>query len=257
MNIITITENVYSMPLSVLLLMISAYKFLEWRRTKLQKKTVDFPVPEISVSPQSHPCCNDNLTSFAFVGLDCEMVGTGRGGFISLLARCSIVTLKDDGKIHVVYDKIVQPTKKVTDYRTKYSGITKELLQGKTVSFEKCQSEVNEIFASYEGKQCVVVGHALRNDFDVLKIRYPSYLVRDTATYPRFMRTGRRPQKLRHLVYEHLGQRIQGSSDGHSSVEDAAAVLMLYRKFQAEWEKSLGYPLNKLEARKLHRFRET
>ena len=30
---------------------------------------------------------------------------------------------------------------------------------------------------------------------------------------------------------------------GHSSVEDAAATLMLYKAFSKEWEESLGNPL--------------
>ena len=51
--------------------------------------------------------------------MDCEMVGTGYEGKDSILARVSIVNQFGQ----CVYDKYVQPVDKVTDYRTRYSGI--------------------------------------------------------------------------------------------------------------------------------------
>eukprot|EP00970_Alexandrium_tamarense_P017729 scaffold10948_cov62-Alexandrium_tamarense.AAC.1 len=79
------------------------------------------------------------------VGLDCEMVGSGRGGWKSLLARCSVVTLDcipvdflaDEANattkpknmnenLVVLYDKYVIPKGKVSDYRTQWSGVTKD-----------------------------------------------------------------------------------------------------------------------------------
>ena len=57
--------------------------------------------------------------------MDCEMVGAGTDGRKSLLARVSIVN-------HYgvkLYDKFVAPTEKVTNYRTKVSGIRPEDLE--------------------------------------------------------------------------------------------------------------------------------
>lgn len=70
------------------------------------------------------------------------------------------------------------------------------------------------------------------------------------------------PKKLSFLAEEHLGleiqQNIKGGLDidhgefasshcehsvGHSSIEDAAAALLLYLKVSKQWEKSLGDPL--------------
>jgi Exonuclease len=51
--------------------------------------------------------------------MDCEMVGVGEDGKDSILARVSIVNHFG----HCVYDKYVKPTERVTDYRTKVSGI--------------------------------------------------------------------------------------------------------------------------------------
>ena len=49
------------------------------------------------------------------LGMDCEMVGVGRDGTDSVLARVSIVNHFG----HAVYDKFVSPREKVTDYRCK------------------------------------------------------------------------------------------------------------------------------------------
>ncbi|KAM4019466.1 LOW QUALITY PROTEIN: RNA exonuclease 4-like [Anomaloglossus baeobatrachus] len=53
------------------------------------------------------------------VAMDCEMVGVGKDGEESVLARVSIVN--QFGKC--VYDKFVKPTERVTDYRTAVSGV--------------------------------------------------------------------------------------------------------------------------------------
>ena len=71
------------------------------------------------------------------------------------------------------------------------------------------------------------------------------------------------PKKLSFLAEEHLGIRIQNNDcqfdidygecttptgehvEGHSSIEDAAAALMLYNKFSDEWEEKLRHPLGK------------
>lgn len=66
-------------------------------------------------SGRSSPC----LCSTTVVALDCEMVGTGPGGRCSELARCSIL----DYHGNVLYDKYVQPSQRVTNFRTPWSGI--------------------------------------------------------------------------------------------------------------------------------------
>ena len=159
------------------------------------------------------------------VGLDCEMVGGGRGGWKSLLARCSVVTLDSVatenyksssyydqiitsmkastntnsqpqaiGQQHtnnlncrlnenliVLYDKYVIPKGKITDYRTEWSGITKDTYSSQSsssqqsspipiVSFHQCQNEITQLFSSIHGRRVVVVGHALENDFEALEI---------------------------------------------------------------------------------------
>jgi len=230
---------------------------------------------------------DDYYSNVSIVGLDCEMVGGGRGGYKSLLARCSVVTLdissdsapaltdEDDttttnleDNLIVLYDKYVIPKggiSKITDYRTQWSGITKDTYKQQTsessipiVSFQTCQNEITTLFSSINSKKVIVVGHALENDFDVLEIQHPTGLVRDTAFYKPYMRSVRNKKmysrKLSHLTSEYLGIEIQqpqpkkesstSTSIGHSSVEDAAAALRLYWIKANEWERSLGHPLS-------------
>jgi hypothetical protein len=142
----------------------------------------------------------DYYNNVKVVGLDCEMVGGGKGGMKSLLARCSVVILdciplesktnpqnklqattpnSIDQHLIVLYDKYVIPKARITDYRTQWSGITKETFDSTThdipiVTFYQCQKEITELFSSIDGKSVVVVGHALENDFDALEIKVRS-----------------------------------------------------------------------------------
>lgn len=75
------------------------------------------------------------------IAMDCEMVGIGRRGTISMLARCSLVTIQQDDNgneiIVCIYDKYVKPRRNITDYRTEWSGITADHLQShEAITFE-------------------------------------------------------------------------------------------------------------------------
>ena len=215
---------------------------------------------------------DDYSSSILFVGMDCEMVGVGPGGIASILARCTLITLVTDKKDHrekvkVLYDVHVKPTKKVTDYRTKYSGITyKRLKRDDVITFDECKANVLRILSTTaNGRKVVLVGHALENDFLVLQMSHPEELIRDTAWYQPFMRRKRKdfyPKKLSKLTRKHLGVTIQNNQTstlydngkgksssatlGHDSIEDSAAAMMLYKKFSYEWESGLDFPLRDL-----------
>jgi len=209
--------------------------------------------------------------AFEFVGLDCEMVGSGRHGKQNMLARCTLVTISDEA-VNVIYDNLVLPTRPVTDYRTQYSGMTSDLFvrapnqisclgdipnkKCELVTFSKCQEEVRRLLDSIKGKKVVVVGHGLVNDFEALRISHPLALTRDTAFYPPLMRHGHRrffSKKLSELAIEELGEYIQKSdtSLGHDSIEDAATALRIYLKHAKTWEQRLGYPLKQHVYRKI------
>ncbi|KAL4513264.1 hypothetical protein Ndes2526B_g02036 [Nannochloris sp. 'desiccata'] len=166
------------------------------------------------------------------LALDCEMVGVGKRGDRSILARVSVVN--SEGA--VVYDSFVAPTEKVTDYRTKWSGVRHSNLKD-APSFEQVKLKVKELL---RGR--VLVGHAVHNDLEVLGIAHPESDLRDTSRYPPLMKVltnGRiKPRALRHLAQEHLTLAIQAAE--HCSIEDARASLGLYQKHKKEWEKWLS-----------------
>jgi len=163
-----------------------------------------------------------------YVAMDCEMVGVGPEGKESVLARVSIVNYYGN----VILDKFVLPREKVVDYRTHVSGITKEILKD-AEPFLDVQKEVADIL-----KDKIVVGHALQHDFGALLLDHPYKLVRDTSHYKPFRKiTNGRTPSLKKLTKVILGLDVQGGE--HSSVEDAQATMLLYRKVRNEWEKEL------------------
>ena len=200
-------------------------------------KVVSIVVPELTPDEKAR-----------YLALDAEMVGIGPSGFTSRLARVSLVNY--DGE--VVYDTFVKVQEKVTDYRTFVSGITPQHLEGDdAVTFDDAQSRVMELI---QGK--ILVGHGLKNDFNVLGITHPWYDIRDTAKYEPFMKTPSPydynptnanyiPKKLQVLARDKLGMIIQEEGKPHCPIEDAVAALELYKKHSVKWEKVIKYKLDK------------
>lgn len=167
---------------------------------------------------------NEGLSSAAeagkYIAIDCEMVGVGPNpDRESALARISIV----DYNGHQLYDSFVLPKEPVTDYRTHVSGITPQLLRSAR-TLELVQANVAKLL---DGR--ILVGHAIKNDLNALLLGHPNRDIRDTSKYPpyRAVSKGRSPG-LKKLAQELLGIAIQGGQ--HSSVEDARATMLLFRR---------------------------
>ncbi|KAK2144346.1 hypothetical protein LSH36_766g03107 [Paralvinella palmiformis] len=162
------------------------------------------------------------------VAMDCEMVGTGTDGKDSILARVSIVNMNG----HCLYDKYVQPTDKVTDYRTQFSGIRPGDME-KGEAFKIVQKEVHDIL-----KGRILIGHAIHNDLKVLFLDHPRKAIRDTSRYKSFRKLfqGRQPA-LKKLSDQVLGVRVQEGE--HNSVQDAQAAMRLYAMYKKPWEKEI------------------
>jgi len=181
------------------------------------------------------------------VALDCEMVGVG-WRMESALGRCSIV----DSYGSILLDTYVVPPAgiaSITDYRTRYSGIRPSHLRG-AMAYDVAVSRVRDLL---RGR--IVVGHALKNDFQVLGFRVPNNWVRDTSKYPRLfalaeemasqsvgpanaLSTPKVTKGLKSLTRHILGRKIQGRQ--HDSVEDARASLDLYMRVREDWEWELS-----------------
>ncbi|KAK9472293.1 ribonuclease H-like domain-containing protein [Dipodascopsis tothii] len=161
-----------------------------------------------------------------YVALDCEFVGVGPEGKESALARVSIVNFHGT----VVLDCFVRPKERVTDWRTWVSGVRPEDMAGAR-SFEEVQAVVSDIL-----KDRVLVGHAINHDLKALQVAHPRSQIRDTSKHPDFKKLSKgRTPGLKRLAKEILGQDIQGAE--HSSVEDARACILLYRKYKNDFEK--------------------
>lgn len=167
-----------------------------------------------------------------YIALDCEMVGTGpEPDRDSALARVSAVNYQG----HQVYDSYVQVRVPVTDFRTAVSGIEpRHLKVGVARPFKEVQADLRVLLAGR-----VLVGHAVKNDLDVLMLKHDKRYIRDTSKFSKFRELatipGRTPA-LRTLAEKLLGVEIQVGA--HSSVEDARAAMALFRlekeRFDAE-----------------------
>ncbi|XP_033739693.1 small RNA degrading nuclease 3-like [Pecten maximus] len=169
-----------------------------------------------------------------YLALDCEFVGVGFKGSISRLGRCSIV----DFHGNVVYDMYSCPEEYITDYRTRYSGITAgHMTNG--IPFEVVQKAVKDLL-----KDKILVGHGLHNDLNVLKIEHPGDMIRDTLSYQGLRKkakeVGCEKLALKFLAWYLLKRRIQ--SNTHCSVEDATATMDVFKLVRQEWEESLMLP---------------
>lgn len=160
-----------------------------------------------------------------YIAIDCEMVGIGEKGYEHALARVSIV----DFHGRQIYDSYVRPQERVTDWRTRISGISPKHM-ATARDFDEVLGEVSEVL-----KGRIVVGHDVRHDFDVLMLDHPRKDIRDTAKFSGFKKYGHGPKPaLRVLAKEILGVEIQTGQ--HSSIEDARVAMLLFRRYKAAFD---------------------
>lgn len=160
-----------------------------------------------------------------YVAMDCEMVGVGPDGHDSVLARVSLV----DFHGRQVYDSFVRPRERVTDWRTKITGITPKHMAAAR-EFDAVQQEVADLI-----KGRILVGHDIRHDLAVLMLTHPTTHIRDTARFSGFRQYGNGPKPaLRTLAKELLDMEIQ--TGHHSSIEDAKVAMLLFRKKKSEFD---------------------
>ncbi|KAL7430743.1 hypothetical protein ACHAXH_004985 [Discostella pseudostelligera] len=186
-----------------------------------------------------------------YIAIDCEMVGIGIDGKKSALARVSAV----DYEGNILLDTHVRVPERVTDFRTHVSGVRPKDIaptNRNAVDHESARTTVGQLLHNK-----ILVGHALTNDLSALMLSHPRKDMRDTARYKPFMRpSGRsggklRPRKLRDLVYEQLGTKIQEEGKAHDSVDDARASMELFKVVRAKWEKELSASLGGKKRKKV------
>lgn len=150
---------------------------------------------------------------------------------VSVAGKCSIV----DYNGAVLFDEFINPEIQVHDPRTRYSGIRCQDLNN-AMPLSVAQARIVELL-----HQAVLVGHAIKNDLDALFLTHPQDAIRDTSGFlPLRKMAGlseANPPSLKTLTMKLLGQVIQVRQ--HSSLEDAASTMQLYKLVEESWEDSL------------------
>lgn len=182
----------------------------------IQMIAESYPMPTeegIRILRSKYKSVTDNSPMF---GLDCEMCITDR----SELTRISII----DEDMRVVYNELVKPEREITDYLTRYSGITPDMMKDVTTTIE----DVQEFMRENLPRDSIFCGHSLNMDLSAIQIFHP-YVIDTSVIYNR---TGIRSQKpsLKALAYLFLGKYIQNAHMiGHDSLEDAITSLELVK----------------------------
>ena len=182
----------------------------------LNLPSINFGLNPKSVPPLPHHPLSKALTIYPpsveigkYVAIDCENVGVaGPPVNSSALARVSIVNYHGIP----IYDSYVRIKQRITDYRTRISGIRPRNVSAEGRDLDEVLRDVNKIL---HGR--IIVGHAIQNDFTSLGMHYPGWSVRDTSRLERYRRlTGGRTPGLKTLSKLVLGLEIQQGE--HSSV---------------------------------------
>lgn len=160
----------------------------------------------VDVSRYARACGN---RPHCIVALDVEKVLTSAG---KELGRVTVVGC--DG--HAIYDKVIKPREPVVDYLTRYSGLTKEIVD-KGIDIAVVRSEVLNLI----GADTVIVGHGIEHDLASLRL-YHDKLVDTACLFP--CPSGRK-MSLAQLSRIHLNKTIH--TDTHDSLVDATTCLEL------------------------------
>lgn len=150
-------------------------------------------------------------------GLDCEMCLTTSGNLE--LTRISIV----DESMNVIYDSLVKPDNPITNYLTRYSGITADMLDDVTITLHDVQQTLRTLLPP----DAILVGQSLNSDLHTLRMMHP-YII-DTSVIFNLTGDRYRKTKLQILAREFLGENIQDNKAGHCSTEDSQASMKLVK----------------------------
>ncbi|GAU99145.1 hypothetical protein RvY_10187 [Ramazzottius varieornatus] len=149
-------------------------------------------------------------------GVDCEMCMTSSRRHE--LTRISIV----NETLQVVYDTYVKPFNPVLNYLTKYSGITKAILDPVKTRLHDVQEAIRKLLPP----DAILCGQSLNGDLHALEMIHP-YVI-DTSVIYNLTGSPRAKTALKTLSMVFLGKKIQGADKrGHDSVEDSRTTMEL------------------------------
>ncbi|KAL5019058.1 hypothetical protein ScPMuIL_004780 [Solemya velum] len=163
-------------------------------------------------SKDSYATVTPNSPLFA---IDCEMCQTTLKK--NEVCRVSVV----NEKMETVYDTLIKPYNRIINYMTRFSGITKAMLDPVTTRLGAAQARLQEILPP----DAILCGQSLNMDLMAMEMFHP-YIIDTSVIYnltgDRFFKTS-----LKRLTLSFLGRTIQESEKGHCSIEDAGATMEL------------------------------
>jgi RNA exonuclease 1 len=177
------------------------------------------------------------------VCFDCEMGYTTRG---LELMRLTVIAWPMHKPI---IDVLVRPIGHILDVNTRFSGITPEQFVNakpydpenpkpvrKDLRIVESPYEARDLFLSHVSRNTPVLGHALENDLNTIRLVH-STIIDTVLLYPTRQGLPYR-HGLRMLAKMHLGEDIQqGGAAGHDSFEDAKTTGELIRfKIKEKWK---------------------
>ena len=170
------------------------------------------------------PAAAVNVTKRRALALDCEMVGLSGGR--DELARLSVVDFLTG---EVLMDQLVVPTERVTNWRTRYSGITRAAMEsarraGLTLNGWPVARAV--LFALADA-DTVLVGHSLNHDLKVLRVAHSRVVDSQVLYAEEVFGRGQwleRGWALKRLCAEVLCVGVQVGRRGHDGLEDTLAT---------------------------------
>ncbi|KAK0039183.1 EXONUCLEASE [Biomphalaria pfeifferi] len=160
--------------------------------------------PDLSRYRRAH-----GASAHDIVALDVEKVLTAAG---KELGRVTVVSRQGEA----IYDKIIRPENPVVDYLTRYSGLTREIIES-GIDVQVARDEILELI----GPETVIVGHGVENDLSSLELYHDRII--DTAHL--FLNPDGRKISLAQLSKKYLNKVIQ--KEAHDSRIDALTCLHL------------------------------
>lgn len=188
--------------------------------------------PERHASDSNDPAVSQpsGVQKVDAVAFDCEMGHTTLG--LELIRVTAVSWPKGEQLI----DCLVRPVGTVVDLNSRFSGVWPEHFASSELPIMDSPQKARELLCSYLTPQTPLIGHAIDNDLNAIRLCHPSIV--DTVLafpHPRGlpMRYG-----LRMLASKHLRRAIQtGGERGHDSLEDAVATGDLVRvKVGEKWK---------------------
>ncbi|KAH0363582.1 hypothetical protein KCU65_g7344, partial [Aureobasidium melanogenum] len=157
------------------------------------------------------------------IALDCEMAG-GRvcDGLVNQLIQLTAI---DYFSGEVLISALVKPTLDIQQWRTEIHGVSRSMMS-RAIDNGTALMDVfhaRQLLFSFMNRNTILVGHALHNDLNVLKIAHDRCVDSEVLAKAAINRAGQNGVGLQKLCDELLGLSVQREAS-HSCLEDSFAA---------------------------------